>query len=140
MYCRSSEQIAHISGGSGVSACSSPHVAHIQTVIDGTSLVPWTYKLFQVSGFGFSFPLPNSAPPRLCDSAPTIPSRESTERVSAQRRGRRRSMPVVPDPANIEIKLPEPPERIGAIDPETQASRAAREAARVLEAELTARI
>ncbi|HEX3302799.1 MAG TPA: FAD-binding oxidoreductase, partial [Thermomicrobiales bacterium] len=49
-------------------------------------------------------------------------------------------MPVVPDPANIEIKLPEPPERIGAIDPETQASRAAREAARVLEAELTARI
>jgi len=49
-------------------------------------------------------------------------------------------MPVVPDPANVETKLPEPPERIRAIDPETQASRAAREAARVLEAELTARI
>ena len=49
-------------------------------------------------------------------------------------------MPVVPDPANVETRLPEPPERIGGIDPETQAGRAAVEAARVLEAELTARI
>jgi FAD/FMN-containing dehydrogenase/Fe-S oxidoreductase len=49
-------------------------------------------------------------------------------------------MPVSPDPTLVETKLPEPPDRIGAIDPETQADRAAIESARVLEAELTARI
>ena len=49
-------------------------------------------------------------------------------------------MPVSPDPTIIETKLPDPPIPIGAIDPETQAGRAAIETARVLEAELTARI
>src|SRR5688500_18879613 len=50
------------------------------------------------------------------------------------------SMPVSPDPIAVETQLPEPPPRIGAIDSETQAKRAAVESARVLEAELTARI
>ena len=49
-------------------------------------------------------------------------------------------MPVSPDPTVVETQLPEPPPRINAIDSDTQTRRAAVEAARVLEAELTARI
>ncbi|MDQ2682182.1 MAG: FAD-binding oxidoreductase, partial [Chloroflexota bacterium] len=48
-------------------------------------------------------------------------------------------MPVT-DPINVETRLPEPPDRIGAIDRDTQVRRGASEAARVLQAELKARI
>ncbi len=44
------------------------------------------------------------------------------------------------DGTGTETKLPEPPPRIGAIDRESQEQRAAKEAARVLQAELKARI
>jgi hypothetical protein len=49
-------------------------------------------------------------------------------------------MPVSPDPTYIETRLPEPPMRIGAIDPAAQFRTAAIETARVLQAELEARI
>ena len=49
-------------------------------------------------------------------------------------------MPIAPDPTLTEPVLPEPPQRVAAIDPETQAQRAAVETASVLEAELQARI
>ncbi len=49
-------------------------------------------------------------------------------------------MPVAADPVTVDIHLPEPPERVGGIDSETQAKRGAVEAARVLQAELKARI
>ena len=49
-------------------------------------------------------------------------------------------MPIAPDPTLTEPVLPAPPARVAAIDPDTQAERAARETASVLEAELQARI
>ena len=49
-------------------------------------------------------------------------------------------MPVSPDPTVVETRLPDPPPPIGAIDWDTQTRRAAAETARVLEAELRARI